>query len=96
MIVKGSNGVELVVNLWEKSRPYNLAGATVEIALRTGARVVVKTATIVRDGIVSVTLTSEDIATAGNYFIQARVNNLDGASFTSEMGSFTIDESIFP
>lgn len=94
MVIQGSNGVDVVVRIWEKNKQANLTGATVELVIKTGARRMVKNATVISNGLVSVTLFAEDIATAGIYYVQARVNYSNGNSFISELGSFTIGDGL--
>lgn len=90
MIIQGSNNVQLSVYIIEKGIPSPLNGATVTVTIKAGTREMEKPSTVIGTGEVSVLLTSDDLSTAGTYYVQASVSYTDGRLFISEEGSFIV------
>lgn len=94
LVIQGSNNVELEVYIVENGKPSPLSGSTVSIKLRAGGRIVIKSATVKANGLVSTLLTSDDLSTSGTYFVQVNIAYSDGRLFKSEPVSFTVGEAL--
>lgn len=94
MIIQGSNNVSLNVSIVQQGALVPLAGSTISIVIKAGPRRVVKPSTIMGSGLVTTTMTSDDLSTAGLYYVQAVVSYIDGREFLSEISSFTVGQSL--
>ena len=90
MIIQGSNGVQLNLFIMDKGKFVDISGSVVTITLKTGPKEILKTSTIEGNGLVSTILSSDDLAYAGKYYVQATVSYTDGRLFYSEEGSFIV------
>lgn len=71
-----------------------LAGSSVSIIIKAGVRKITKQSAISGNGLVTATLTSDDLSTAGLYYVQAIVSYTDGREFISEISNFTVGQSL--
>lgn len=94
MIIQGSNGIDLVLRIWENNKPANFSDSTAEIKIKSGIHEKVKAATIIENGIVSATLYEEDIPIAGIYYAQAIITSSDQKKYYSEISSFPIGNKL--
>lgn len=89
----------LNVYINENNKPLIMTGTTnnaesVSVTFKNGTRRFVKSGNVVSNGLVSVMLTSDDLSTAGTYYIQATVTYQDGSTFISEQSNFQVGDSL--
>lgn len=91
-IYAGDNGTVFQFTVRDNGEIVDIRGATVDVTLKEGLRRIVKTSTITdgMNGKCEVTLTSEDLSSAGVYQLQGAIKMQDGDSFSSDKINFTV------
>jgi hypothetical protein len=95
-IYVGDNGTVFQFTVKDNGSNVDLRGATVEIALKTGTRRIEKDAilTDAENGICEIVLTSDDLSTPGDYYLQSTVKMQNGNYFSSDKQYFPVGTKI--
>lgn len=94
MIIQGDNGTILKLHIKENNIPVDLSGATVEVKIKQKNNIIIKQAQITGLGECEISLTSTDVATIGNYIIQATVTYADNKKFSSDVQEFVVGKKL--
>lgn len=94
MIVQGDNGTRLKLYIKEKGALVDLTGASIDVAIKSGTREIMKTAQVTGTGEAEVELTSEDLMTVGLYYTQATVRFADENKFSSDIQRFMVSKKL--
>lgn len=94
MIIQGDNGTILKLHILDNKVPVVLSGATVEVKIKQKNREILKQAQITGLGECEISLTSSDVATIGNYIIQATVTYADNRKFSSDVQQFVVGKKL--
>jgi hypothetical protein len=91
-IYLGDNGTVFQFTVKDNGAIVDIRNATVEVILKTGTRRIAKNASLTdaENGLCEITLTSEDLSTPGDYYLQATVKMQNGNSFSSDKHYFPV------
>jgi hypothetical protein len=98
-IKAGDNGTDYEFLVRDGGEVVTLVGATVDIVIETSGRDPIKKAATITDpadGVCKITLTREDVATAGGYALQGIVKYPDNGDkeFASDVVKFSVGARI--
>lgn len=90
--VQGNNGNILPITIRNKGAVVNITGATVRVAIKQGAYISTKQAVITdaANGKCEITLTREDLSTAGLYYYQPTITYADDREFSGDVEKFRV------